>query len=93
MKLADQKILITGASGSLGKQLVYEFYRIGVKPICHVRETSNTGYIDSLKLEKRFADLRNREHLAKLVEGVDSVIHTAAWVNFRPVQRSPQGGR
>ena len=83
MNLQDQRILITGASGSLGKQLVYELNHIGIKPICHVRETSDTSYIDSLQLEKRFADLRNREQLAELVAGVDSVIHTAAWVNFR----------
>jgi len=83
MNLQDMKILITGASGSLGKQLVYELNHIGIKPICHVRETSDTRYIDSLQLEKRFADLRNREQLAELVAGVDSVIHTAAWVNFR----------
>jgi dihydroflavonol-4-reductase len=83
MNLQDQRILITGASGSLGKQLVYELDHQGIKPICHVRETSDTSYIDSLKLEKRYADLRNREQLAELVAGVDSIIHTAAWVNFR----------
>ncbi len=77
-----KKILITGASGSLGSQLIYELTRRGCRPIAHVRESSDTGYIDELGLEKRFADLRNDEQIARLVEGVDYVIHTAAIVNF-----------
>ncbi|UCG62457.1 MAG: NAD-dependent epimerase/dehydratase family protein [Candidatus Zixiibacteriota bacterium] len=83
MDIEKNKILITGASGSLGKQLIYELNRRGVKPVTHVRETSDTSYVDSLGLEKRYADLRNEESLEKLVDGIDAVIHTAAWVNFR----------
>ncbi len=83
MEITDQKILITGASGSLGKQLIYELDRRGIEPVAHVRKTSDTDYIDSLDLEKRFADLRHEEEVEKLVEGINAVIHTAAWVNFR----------
>ena len=83
MEIEKNKILITGASGLLGKQLIYELNRRGVKPVAHVRETSDTSYVDSLGLEKRHADLRNEEGLEKLVDGIDAVIHTAAWVNFR----------
>ena len=83
MDIGKSKILITGASGSLGKQLIYEFNRLGVKPVAHVRETSDTSFIDSLGLEKRCADLRQEESLQRLAEGMDAVIHTAAWVNFR----------
>ncbi|MDH4157850.1 MAG: NAD-dependent epimerase/dehydratase family protein, partial [candidate division Zixibacteria bacterium] len=83
MDIIGKKILITGASGSLGRQLIYEFQRLGMKPVAHLRETSETAYIDSLNLEKRYADLRNKDEIANLVEGIDAVIHTAAWVNFR----------
>jgi len=83
MDLTDKKILITGASGSLGKQLCYQFDLDGVKPIAHVRESSNIAFIDSLGLEKRVTDLRRTVDLEKLLEGVDQIIHTAAWVNFR----------
>ncbi len=82
MTLENKKILITGASGSLGKQLIYELNKIGNKPIAQVRENSDTGYIDSLNLEKRVADLEKFEQIPSLVEGVDSIIHTAAKVNF-----------
>jgi dihydroflavonol-4-reductase len=76
-------ILITGSTGGLGRQLLYEATRQGVRPICLVRENSNTTYLDSLGLEKRVADLRNESQLAAAVRGVDAVIHSAAWVNFR----------
>ena len=71
----DKKILITGASGSLGKQLIYEFNRLGIKPIAHVRETFDTSYIDSLGLEKRYADLRQEDALERLAEVMDAVAH------------------
>jgi dihydroflavonol-4-reductase len=83
MSMTGDKILITGASGSLGKQLIYELDRKGVKPVAHVRETSDTSYIDAVGLEKRYADLRNEAEVEKLVQGIDGIIHTAAWVNFR----------
>ena len=81
--MSYSRILITGASGSLGKQLIYELHRRGIRPVAMVRDGSNTTYIDSFGLEKRVADLRNEQQLAKAVVGVDVVIHTAAYVNFR----------
>ena len=83
MNLQEQKILITGATGSIGKQLVYDLTSRGVKPIVHCRVSSNTAYLDSHGLEKRYADLRNQEEIHELVRGIDGVIHTAALVNFR----------
>jgi len=79
-------ILITGASGSLGKQLIYELTRQKIKPVAHVRKTSDTTYIDTVGLEKRIADLRNDTEAKNLVKGIDYIIHTAAWVNFRQDQ-------
>lgn len=83
MDLTNKRILITGASGSIGKQLIYELDKRGIKPIAHVRRESDTTYIDSLGLEKRVADLRDQLELAKLVEGIDLVIHTAGWIDFQ----------
>jgi len=83
MDLTDKKILITGASGRLGQQVIYELNKMGIKPIIQVRKDSNTSYIDSLKLEKRVADLRNRESLPLLVKNIDYIIHTVALIDFR----------
>lgn len=81
--ISYQSILITGATGKLGRQLVYECVRKGVRPICLVREESKTDYLDSLNLELRRADLRDRAALTEAVKGVEAVIHAAALVDFR----------
>ena len=83
VNLFDCKLLITGASGTLGKQLVYECLRRGIRPIAMVRAGSNTEYLDAHGIQKRVADIRNREDVAKAVAGIDAVIHCVAWVNFR----------
>lgn len=83
MNLQEQKVLITGATGSVGKQLVYCLTRRDIRPIVHCRQSSDTGYLDSHGLEKRYADLRNQDELNELVKGIDGIIHTAALVNFR----------
>ncbi len=81
--LKQAQILITGASGSLGKQLVCEFQKHGTRPIIHARERSDTSFADRFQLEKRVADLSRNDDLGALVAGIDMVIHTAAWVDFR----------
>lgn len=83
MNLQEQKILITGATGSVGKQLVYCLTHRSISPIVHCRKGSNTGYLDTHRLQKRYADLRNQDELNELVKGIDGIIHTAALVNFR----------
>jgi len=79
----DSKILITGASGSLGQQIVYEIVKAGIKPIVQVRPLSDCTYINYQNLEIRYADLRRKDQLAQLVEGIDYIIHSAALVDFR----------
>ena len=83
LDLTDKKILITGASGRLAQQVIYELYKAGLKPIAQVRQDSNTNFIDSLNLEKRIGDLRNRTEILDLVKDVDYIIHTVAIINFR----------
>ena len=83
MKTIYKNILITGATGSLGKRLCNALVNQGLKPIAHCRASSNREYVKSLGLEIREADMRNPEQLRRAVEGVDAVIHTAAIVNFR----------
>jgi dihydroflavonol-4-reductase len=83
MNTENDTILVTGSSGIVGRQLLYEFAKRGISPIAHLRKSSDASLADSLGLEKRYADLRNQAELEQLVQGVDSVIHTAAMVNFR----------
>ena len=81
--LNSTRILITGASGSLGTQLAHELIQKDIRPICGVRESSRTDILDRMGLEKRTGDLRNRQELAALVRDIDLVVHTAALVDFR----------
>jgi dihydroflavonol-4-reductase len=60
----------------------------GIRPVAHIRGRSNTALIDRLGLEKRTFDLEDPSAADRLVEGIESVIHTAAWVNFRQDQLS-----
>ncbi len=83
MELTGKNILITGASGRLGQQVIYELNKLGIKPVAHTRENSDTKFLDSLKLEKRTADLRNREKLGALVKDIDYIIHTVGLIDFR----------
>jgi nucleoside-diphosphate-sugar epimerase len=83
MDLDNKKILVTGASGRLGQQIIYQLYKQGIRPIAQVRKSSNTGFIDSRKLEKRVADLRHREEINGLVKDIDYIIHTVAIIDFR----------
>ena len=83
IELKGKKILVTGASGSLGSQIIFLLHQRGLQPIAHIRESSDTKYIDRMGLEKRVADLRRKDQMAAIMEGIDYVIHTAALVNFR----------
>lgn len=83
MDTSGANILITGATGGLGRQLIHHLTGVGLRPIAHCRESSDTAHLDQHGLEKRTADLRDRPALIELVKGVDAVIHTAAMVDFR----------
>ncbi len=83
MDLTNRKILITGASGRLGQQVIYELNKAGLSPIAQVRQGSRIAYVDSLKLEKRIADLRNRESFPALLKDIDYIIHTVGLIDFR----------
>ncbi|MFQ5607190.1 MAG: NAD-dependent epimerase/dehydratase family protein [Candidatus Zixiibacteriota bacterium] len=82
-RINSERILITGASGLLGRQIVYELTRAGISPVCLVREGSQTDYLSSLDLEIRVAALRAQSALDSAFRGIESVIHTAAVVDFR----------
>ncbi|MEM2907550.1 MAG: NAD(P)-dependent oxidoreductase [Candidatus Odinarchaeota archaeon] len=76
------KILITGASGFLGSHLIEHLASKGYQIIGMVRENSNIELIENLVSELRYADLSKPETIKSVVQGVDVVIHLAAYYTF-----------
>jgi len=75
------KILVTGANGFLGQHVVEACLRQNHKVRALVRPYSNVGQLASLpQVELARADLRSKENLTSLFDGVDAVIHLAACV-------------
>jgi len=77
------KVLVTGATGFLGAKTIDLIVKEGHEAIAMVRSTSNReGLPKNIKV--READLFDQESLEKAVQGVDAVIHFAAYFNFYP---------
>ncbi|RLG46657.1 MAG: hypothetical protein DRO06_04075 [Thermoproteota archaeon] len=76
------RVLVTGASGFVGGHLVEELLSRGYDVVGMVRPTSDVGLLRELGVELRVADLTDPPSLARAVEGVDAVVHLAAYYTF-----------
>lgn len=72
------KILITGATGSIGKHLVKALAEQGHHCRCLVREASKLDFLKEQGVELFHGDLLLPETLKGIVEGIDVVFHLAA---------------
>jgi len=94
--LADKRVLVTGCCGSVGRELtrqLLEKHRVTE----FIGLDNNEGEL--FFIEHRFskytqssfflADVRDRDKLCKMMEGIDVVFHTAAFKNIILCERSP----
>ena len=76
-----KKVLVTGANGFVGSHVLMELVAHAaedeVLPIAACRDAGKLPAGDMG--EVRCGDLRNRDELGKLLEGVDAVVHAASW--------------
>ncbi len=75
------KLLVTGASGFLGRHIVAQAVQRGHDVRAQVRPVSNIkdlGWEDHPRVEIIRADLRSKADLDQLVQGVDAVVSNAA---------------
>lgn len=72
------KVLVTGASGFIGREVVAAFLREGHAVRALVRSTTDAGalpWADAVQLQR--GDVRAADALARAVDGVDAVVHLA----------------
>ena len=77
------KILVTGATGFVGRKLIPHILDEGHEVVALVRSTSNIEGL-SKDVEIREADLLDISSLEPIVQDVDVVIHLAAYFDFYP---------
>lgn len=71
-----KKILVTGASGFIGRHVVRVLHAAGLQVACLVRTGSNRQGLENT--EQIVGDLGDPDSLRRALQGVDGVIHAAA---------------
>lgn len=75
-------ILVTGATGFLGHNLMPLLVATGVAVRVVVRPTSDTSFLDKLGVEIVRCELTDRPSLARAMEGCRAVVHAAGLFRF-----------
>ena len=83
-------VLVTGATGCVGSNLLHELSRRGIRCIAFHRSGSNTIALEGLDVEHRIGDTRDKDSVVRAVQGCDVVFHTAAIVSFWRPRRAEQ---
>jgi predicted dehydrogenase/nucleoside-diphosphate-sugar epimerase len=71
------KILVTGASGFLGRHILQKLSDEGTDIVALVRRTSRTEHLQSYSVHFIQGNVRDKEALRRAMKGVDVVIHAA----------------
>jgi dihydroflavonol-4-reductase len=77
------KVLVSGGSGFIGSRTIPKILEAGHEVIALVRETSSREGLPK-EVEIREADLFDISSLKVAVQGVDDVVHFAAYFDFYP---------
>ena len=76
--MQQEKILVTGATGLLGANIVEELNRQGYAVRVFARKTSKFDALDGLHYEVFFGNLNSQQDIEKALQGCNYVIHAAA---------------
>jgi len=80
-------VLVTGATGFVGSNVVRRLNQRGVRPRVLVRPTSNRANLADLDVEIVEGDLLDPPSLVRALDGCDRLFHIAGYVSPRPSQR------
>ena len=72
------RVLVTGAAGFVGLNIVKACMEAGHETFAHVRAGSNLTWLDQMGATCREADILDAEGMKKAAEGVEAIIHCAA---------------
>lgn len=96
--LSDKVVLVTGASGTVGAELVRQLLEANTyKPAKVVAIDNNESelffleqrFVADQRLIARYADIRDSERMMQVMQGVDIVFHAAALKHVVICERSP----
>jgi dihydroflavonol-4-reductase len=91
-----ERVLVTGATGFLGHNLVAHLVRAGYTVRALVRETSDTRQLQKQAVELATGDVRDSAAVSEAVRGSDYVIHGAGlfklWGEARDFERTNAEG-
>ncbi|RCJ41216.1 epimerase [Nostoc minutum NIES-26] len=76
------KALVTGANGFTGSHLVKALQKQGTTVIGLVRKSSNLARLSDRNVQLIYGDITDRDALRTAMTGVDTVFHTAAYVEL-----------
>jgi nucleoside-diphosphate-sugar epimerase len=77
------KVLVTGASGFIGSNIVERLTSLGHDVRCLIRETSKISHLKSLPVQFQIGDITDYTTLPDAVNDVDWVVHTAGIIRAR----------
>jgi predicted dehydrogenase len=78
------RILVTGASGYVGRHVVEALVQHGYSVRALVRPTSASDHLKSPEVDVFVGDVRRLEHVSAAADGMDVIIHLAAGMKGSP---------
>lgn len=76
--LAEPKILVTGATGFIGRHLIPGLKSRYSDVYAFVRRTSNTSFIQEFGVPLRYGDLLDKDSIKEGIKDIDIIIHLGA---------------
>lgn len=76
------KILVTGATGFIGVNLVKKLTESGNDVVILVRKNSDCSIFSNLNIKKITGDILDKESIKNAMKGCSSVYHLAAFISF-----------